>query len=90
MQYETKSALIARKKIDEDKYNCIVNLFDINNPQESKEAPKTPLEFEDIDHVEIDCRKINFYLLGNDIVLNDLSSIEIEQDENVLRINCSE
>jgi hypothetical protein len=78
---DCKSAVIGRKKVGEDSYNCLINLFDINDPHMTKEVPKECLEFENIDHVHIDNLKIKFCLLGNDLVLNDLKNINVEQNE---------
>ena len=81
MRYETKSAVIARKKTGEDTYNCLINLFDINDPHMSKEAPKECLEFENIDHADVMGLKLKYCLLGNDIVLNDLKVLEVTEDK---------
>lgn len=87
MEYKTKSAVIGRKKVAEDKYNCIINLFDVNDPHLSKKVPKEPLEFENIDHVHINGLDFKFCLMGNDIVINDLKSISIEQRDRILDVS---
>jgi hypothetical protein len=86
-EYKTKSVVIGRKKAGEDKYNCIINLFESNNPHLNNEIPKDCLEYENINHIIFTETKIlEYFLLGNDIVINNLSSIKIEQKDNKLTI----
>ena len=87
MEYQTKAAVIGRKKVAEDKYNCIINLFDINDPHLTKEIPKECLEFEEVDHINIAPFKIGYFLLGNDLIINDLNKFIVEQDGSVLNIS---
>ena len=89
MEYKTKSAVIGRKKVAEDKYNCIISLFDVNDPHLSKKVPTEPLEFENIDHVHINGLNFKFCLMGNDIVLNNLKSIDIEFNEKERTLDVS-
>lgn len=82
-KYETKSALIGRKKGTEEEPDvrpCFINLFKENNPHKSGEAPFEVLEFEKTHKVIIKGLDINYLLPGNDIVINDLEFIEVHVD----------
>lgn len=84
MKYPTKSVIIGRKKRenkeDED-YPCFVHLFDIKNPHTSGKVPREMLDFPHIHKVIIKGLDVNYLLMGNDIVINDLQEIEIEVRE---------
>jgi len=88
MKHKTKSAIIGRKKGDEDSKTrpCFVNLFNTNNPHLSKDVPNTCLDFDKIHKVIIKNKDVNYLLQGNDLVLNDLKEIEIKQEKEHLTI----
>ena len=88
MEYETKSALIGRKKGREpEKYICFVNLFDINDPHLTDTVPTRFFDFEDLTKVEIDGLKACYFLKGNDIAINNLRKIKIERDGRKLKVS---
>ncbi|HIH15343.1 MAG TPA: hypothetical protein HA360_00085 [Nanoarchaeota archaeon] len=81
MKYKTKSVLIARKKESGDDFSrrpCFISLFDENNPHLNTQGPKEVVEFEKIHKVVIKGLNIDYLLPGNDIVINNLTEIEIE------------
>ncbi len=90
MEYETKSAIIGRKKrenkADED-YPCFIHLFDINNPHTSGEVPKHMLDYPHIHKVIIKGLDINYLLMGNDIVINGLKKLEVKVIEGHVYIS---
>jgi len=82
MKYKTKSVLIARKKSIEDDFSrrpCFISLFDENNPHLNVQGPKEVVEFDKIHKVVINGLNVDYLLPGNDIVINDLTEIEIEE-----------
>ena len=89
MKFETKSVIIGRKKkIDDDTEDrpCFVSLFDNNDPHQKNEVPKQILEY--IAHkIIIKSLNVNYLLQGNDLVINDLESIDVEEDNGHLIIS---
>ncbi|MDP3728876.1 MAG: hypothetical protein Q8R18_05505 [bacterium] len=85
MKYKTKSVLIARKKSSDDDFlrrSCFISLFDENNPHLNAQGPKDVVEFEKIHKVVIKGLNVDYLLPGNDIVINNLTEIEIEVDND--------
>ncbi len=87
--YNAKSITISRKP-GEDKeglWSGFIGLFDENNPHLSGKVPKEVLEIKEIEKVRIhDLRNISYYLAGNDIVINDLTSVELDVKDNILTL----
>ncbi len=83
MMYKAKSVLIARKKrVNEEDYNhrpCFISLFDENDPHLNVEGPKKVIEFDQKHKVVIKGLNVSYLLPGNDIVINDLSEVQIEE-----------
>ncbi len=82
MKYKTKSILIARKKSYEDDFNrrpCFVSFFDENNPHLNVRGPKEVVEFAKIHKVVIKGLNVDYLLPGNDLIINDLTEIEINE-----------
>ncbi|MBI5798299.1 hypothetical protein HZA98_05370 [Candidatus Woesearchaeota archaeon] len=80
MIYKTKSVLIARKKGSEEDFSrrpCFIGLFDENNPHLSVKGPREVVEFPKIHKVLISGLNVDYLLPGNDIVINNLSEIEV-------------
>ena len=53
----------------------------MNDPHKSGQVPKKMLDFPKIHKVSIKGLDVNYLLPGNDIIVNDLESIEVEVDE---------
>jgi len=84
MKYPTKSIIIGRMKRpseDDEDYPCFIHLFDMNDPHKSGKVPKEMLDFPKIHKVTIKGLDINYLLPGNDIIINNLESIDVEVDE---------
>ncbi len=89
MKLTTKSIIIARKKYkgnEELPYIVEIKLFDINNPHMTIEVPKKVLEFKGIECVQISGLQTDYFIRGNDIVINDAGTVVIEQKKNVVLI----
>lgn len=82
-KYKTKSAIIGRKKDKETGMLCaFIALFDINDPHKSKEVPKKIVEFKGARNVRIKGCEIKYMIPGNDLILNDLESIDVTEERN--------
>ena len=87
--FNAKSAVISRKpRIRPDGFKSAwIGLFDENNPHLKGRAPFKVLEIPEIEKVRIkDLCNVSYYLMGNDIVINDLKTIRITQEKNILTI----
>lgn len=87
--YKAKSITISRKpgKDREKFWIAFIGLFNENNPHLKCKIPFEVLDIEDVEKVRIfDLRNISFYLMGNDIVINDLTEVSLKKDGNVLVI----
>lgn len=88
MEYKTKSAIIGRKRgKDPEHFTCFVNLCNVNDPHLTDTVPHTFLDFEKISKVKIKDLVVNYYLNGNDLVINDLDSITVTQQGEKLFIS---
>ncbi|MBI2147973.1 hypothetical protein HYU19_05920 [Candidatus Woesearchaeota archaeon] len=90
MAYKTKNILIGRKPTaqgDEFK-TAIIALFDVNNPHKTGTAPQKVLEYRNIEKIRVTGLDCTYYLEGNDIVVNNLSSVDIDVDDaaNIITI----
>lgn len=87
VRYKAKSALIARKKNNEEDFShrpCFVSLFDVNDPHLNIKGPREVIEFSKIHKVVITGLDVDYLLPGNDIVLNDLTEISIEEKGDLI------
>lgn len=89
VKYQAKSVLIARKKSIEGDYvhrPCFISLFDENDPHMNAQGPKEVLEFQRIHKIVISGLDVHYLLPGNDIVINDLTEVEVEEDGDIVRV----
>ncbi|MBR9676668.1 hypothetical protein GOV04_00815 [Candidatus Woesearchaeota archaeon] len=86
-EYKTKSIIVSRKKTGEEIYNALVALYDANNPQYNSKAADKILEFENISKILLKNLNVQYLLVGNDLVINNLSQIIIEQNDDELIIS---
>ncbi|MBS3119893.1 hypothetical protein J4475_03655 [Candidatus Woesearchaeota archaeon] len=91
--YKCKSAIIGRmhkrsKKTTErlDTLLAFVNLCDKSNPIRNNVMPFKFLEFE-VQDVKIKGLDVDFMIDGSDIVLDNLSSLSLEVEDDVLVIS---
>lgn len=90
MKYQTKAIIIGRKgrKDKEDMIYrpCFISLFDMNDPHKENIVPKKIVEFEKTKRIDIEGLNIKFMLMGGDLVINDLTSIDISEKEGNVKI----
>ena len=87
--YKTKSVIISRKpgKDEESLKTAFIGLFNENNPHLKGKAPKEVIEIPEIEKVRIrELRNVSYYLMGNDIVINNLEELTITQNGNILTL----
>lgn len=85
--FNVKSVMLGRKpREDGCEFKTLwIRLFMKNNPHKCGEAPIKTLEIPDIEKVRIrELRNVSYYLEGNDIVINNLTSLELEQDDTIM------
>jgi hypothetical protein len=88
MKYPTKSVLVTRlPRRDNDEFKTAsIKLFDINDAHKTDELPTESLEFPNIEKIIIKGMELDYYLEGNDIIINNLEEISIEQSGSVITI----
>jgi hypothetical protein len=88
MKYTTKSVLIARMpRIGENEFKTAsIKLFKINDAHKTEELPTETFEYENIEKIIIKNIEIDYYLEGNDLIINNLEEINIEKKGNVIEI----
>jgi len=86
-KYKAKSVVISRKPShkDEEVWHAFIGFFDENNPHLKGKVPREVVEIPRVEKIRIrELRNISYYLLGNDLVINNLEELTIEQEENVV------
>ena len=81
--FKAKSVVISRKpgKDKDGPWSAFIGLFDENNPHLKAKAPFEVIELKETEKVRIrDLRNISYYLMGNDIVINNLDEVSIKKD----------
>ncbi len=86
--YKVKSVVISRKpgKI-KGQWSAFLGLFNENNPHLKGGEPLQVLEIKDMEKVRIrDLRNISYYLMGNDIVINNLVELSIDVKDQIMTL----
>ena len=87
--YKVKSVTISRKPGEDREgfWSAFIGLFDENNPHLKAKVPKDVLEFKNVEKVRIrDLRNISYYLMGNDIVINNLTEFRVDLKDNIVTL----
>ena len=88
-KYKTKCAMLGRKpraNEDDDYKTAVIALFEKNNPHKTGETSTKVLEFPNMEKVRVRDLNVSYYLEGNDIIINDLTEITLEIDEDKRKI----
>ncbi len=88
-RYKAKSVVVSRKPShkNEDHWHAFIGFFDENNPHLKGKVPREVLEIRNVEKVRIrELRNVSYYLLGNDIVINNLEEVAIKQEEGVVTL----
>ena len=84
MRYNTKSAIIGRSGKRDEFGNgpVFVHLFSMNDPHKSPDAvPEKFIDFPKMHKIVFKGLNLNFLLAGSDILINDLESLEVEEEK---------
>tara|TARA_Y100000310_G_scaffold89923_1_gene87092 strand:+ start:53500 stop:53793 length:294 start_codon:yes stop_codon:yes gene_type:complete len=87
--YSVKSVIVSRKpgKDDDTLKTAFIGLFDENNPHLKAKAPFEVVEIPEIEKVRLhELRNVSFYLMGNDIVINNLEELIISKEGNIITL----
>ena len=85
IEISCKSIVVSRKpgKDKDGLWTAMIGLFDENNPHLKAKVPFKTLEFEDMIKVRLrDLANVSLYLMGNDLVINNIITLQIEIDES--------
>lgn len=88
MKYKTKSILVTRmpRKGNNEFKTASIKLFKINDPHKTAELPTKMLEYINIEKILLKKLDIDYYLEGNDLIINNLKNIKIEKKGNTIYI----
>ena len=88
-KYKAKSVVVSRKPShkDEEVWHAFIGFFDENNPHLKGKVAREVVELQNVQKVRInELRNISYYLMGNDIVINNLEELTIEQEDGVVTL----
>jgi hypothetical protein len=87
--HKAKSVIVSRKpsKRDKELWSVMIALFKENNPHLKGREPFKVLEFRDVEKTRIkELRNISFYLAGNDLVINNLVSVDVGMGKGIVTL----
>ncbi len=87
--FNAKSITISRKprKHEDGFKTAFIGLFTENNPHLKAKVPFEVLEIPDVEKIRIhELRNVSYYLMGNDIVINNLNEVTLSKDNNIITI----
>ncbi|PIN73593.1 hypothetical protein COV20_05205 [Candidatus Woesearchaeota archaeon CG10_big_fil_rev_8_21_14_0_10_45_16] len=87
--FSAKSVVVSRKpgKDRDGPWSAFIGLFDENNPHLKGKAPFEVLDIPGVEKVRIhELRNISYYLLGNDIVINNLKKVTIAKEKDIVTL----
>lgn len=88
-KYKAKSVVVSRKPShkDEEVWHAFIGFFDENNPHLKGKVPREVVEIPKVEKIRIrELRNVSYYLMGNDIVINNLEELTIEQEDGVVTL----
>jgi hypothetical protein len=89
MKYDVKSVVFGRRprKNPEEFKTAFFMLYDCEKPLGTDDFPLHDLEFPNTEYVELPSLEgVRYYLEGNDIVIEGISSVEITQDGTTIKL----
>jgi len=88
-KYKVKSVVVSRKPShkNEEVWHAFIGFFDENNPHLKGKVPFEVVEIQNVQKVRInELKNISYYLMGNDIVINNLEELTLEQEDGVVTL----
>jgi hypothetical protein len=88
MNYKAKSVVFGRKprRDGDDFKSAFFKLYDILDPLGQERFPIEELDFSNIEKVELRGENLDYFLEGNDLVIDNISEVIITQDGTKLLI----
>lgn len=88
MKYSTKSVVFGRKPRQEgaDFKTAFFKLYNTADPLGTDEFPTQELDFANVEKVVLEGEDVQYYLEGNDLVIQNISAISITQDGSVVTV----
>ncbi|MFT4326751.1 MAG: hypothetical protein ACMXYK_04575 [Candidatus Woesearchaeota archaeon] len=85
MKYEAQSLIFGRKPRQEGQEfkTAFFNIYDVADPF-SGTFPIKELDFPNVEKVVLQNESLSYYLEGNDLVITDISSVEIAEEGTTL------
>ena len=86
---KTKSLLVTRMpRTKEGEFKTAsIKLFKINDPHKTDELPSKTFEYSNVEKVLLkNIKEVDYYLEGNDLIINNLEEIEIEKKGTTIAI----
>lgn len=89
MKYIAKSVIFGRKpRVQGDDFkSAFFKIYDCLDPLQSADFPVKELDFPNIEKVEIQSIDLDYYLEGNDLVIDGIAGIIITQHGTVLSLS---
>ena len=87
--YKAKSITVSRKpgKDRDGLWSAFIGLFSENNPHLKGQAPLEVIEIKEVEKIRIrDLRNISYYLMGNDLVINNLKEVMISTENHIVTL----
>lgn len=87
--YQVKSVTISRKpgKDKEGLKTAFIGLFKENNPHLKGRSPLDVLDLPEVEKIRIhELRNVSYYLMGNDIIINNLTEIKLKKNGSILTL----
>jgi len=89
--FKAKSVVVSRKpgkdKDEDGLWTAFIGLFDENNPHLKAKVPIEVIDIQEVEKVRIrELRNISYYLMGNDIVINNLEELVISKEGNIVTL----
>jgi len=88
-KFKVKSVVVSRKPShkNEESWSAFIGLFEENNPHLKAKVPFEIIEIKNVEKVRIrDLRNISYYLMGNDVVINNLEEVMIDDKDGIVTL----
>jgi len=88
-KYKAKSVVVSRKPShkNDEVWHAFIGFFDENNPHLKGQVPREVVEIQNVQKVRInELKNVSYYLMGNDIVINNLEELTIQQEDGVVTL----
>ncbi|MAF99346.1 MAG: hypothetical protein CMH61_01930 [Nanoarchaeota archaeon] len=86
---EAKSVMIGRRPTssNHESWIAMISFFKDNNPHLKAKVPFHVEEFPSTEKVRLrELRNVSYYLAGNDLVVNNLTSVSLDKQEGIITL----